>query len=385
MKFIKIALSAISNNEEKQRLQKIVDQIQLTMSVDSFKLGFIGPLTGHYAPLGLEIIRGARLAVMEYNEKINLVKQKVTLVEGNSDSDPEKIPSLVENLVMTEKVLAIVGPVVTTSLTAISPHANKHRIVCFTPTTKEANIPDLSNYIFRNSITDEQQVKALVDYSIDLVGATKFGTLFPQTSAGIELKKTFEEYVLARGGQVLSSIPYLQNATDFADPLKKIKDIPIEVLFVPDYSSKVAQIAPQLAFHDITEIVLMGTNMLHSPDLIKIGGKYVENIIFTDNFFVESDSTQDKEFIERYNQEFGLKPTRYAAQSFDTANMIISLIRQGVRSRESMRENLASLKNFRGVTGVLSLDKRGETQRSIQILTVQNSEFVTKDIQPVSP
>ncbi|MFC1852232.1 ABC transporter substrate-binding protein [candidate division CSSED10-310 bacterium] len=376
IKFAQEALPFTTSEDEKLKVQAYLDRLLIKTSVDRSCLSFIGPLSGEFAPLGREIVRGARLAIAEYNQNISLISRKVHLIEEDSAGDPTRIADVVERLVKTEKTMAIIGPVLSKTVEAIAAETQEYQIVAFTPSTTESSIPALSNYIFRNSITNEQQIKALVDYAMDKKACKRFAIFYPMTRYGDALQKLFIDYVSIRGGRLLVSKSYPHNTNDFSGLLTPYKDIPIEALFIPDYANRVAQIAPQLAFHDIFPGIILGTNMLNSNDLIQLGGKYVENIIFTDDFFLESNSFILKDFIELYHGTFGLIPTRYAAQSFDTTKIILSLLNQGVQTRESLRQKLGELTQFNGVTGVLAIDHTGEVKRTVRILTVHKGLII---------
>ena len=72
-------------------------------------IAYIGPLTGDYANLGLNIVRGAKLALDEYN-KAN-PKCKVTLNENDSQGAPDGgHPASPASWSTTSKVIGVARP-----------------------------------------------------------------------------------------------------------------------------------------------------------------------------------------------------------------------------------------------------------------------------------
>ncbi len=58
--------------------------------------------------------------------------------------------------------------------------------------------------------------------------------------------------------------------------------VDFEALFIPDKASAVGQIAPMLAYNDINNVRLLGTNVWNSKALLERANKFVENAIFVD-------------------------------------------------------------------------------------------------------
>ena len=50
--------------------------------------------------------------------------------------------------------------------------------------------------------------------------------------------------------------------------------IDFEAIFIPDSPGKTGLIVPQLAYFDIKDVYLLGTNLWHSDALIKIADQY---------------------------------------------------------------------------------------------------------------
>ncbi|MBN2382392.1 penicillin-binding protein activator [bacterium] len=376
LEFIELNSAWIDNEEERTKLQDLFGKLTIKVNVNPRKIGFMGPLSGLYAPLGLEIVRGVRLAVDEHNADAAHMSQRIELVEVDTGPESTEIPESIDYLVRSEQIIALIGPVLSRAVEVALERINEYQIVAITPATSEEKLPGLSPYLFRNSITAKQQVEALVDYVMEHNGFRRFGVLFPDTRIGNELNNQFQEYVYQRGGLILGVASYSDDTTDFEAAINKIRGRYLEALFIPDYSTRVAEIAPQLAYHDVTALHIVGTNLLHSQDLIEVGGRYVEHILFTDNFFIETESILERDFIERFQESFGLKPTRYAAQAYDAAVMLLTQIDAGVTNREALRQGLSQISQFRGITGTLSFDEQGEINRQLHILTVDHGSFI---------
>lgn len=376
LELIDVVLSFITNEEMKSTLKEKSKYIEVKLNVEPYTIGFIGPVSGQFAPLGLETVRGARLAIQLHNESLAYTSGEAKLVEFDSLSDSTQIPDLIDRMVIEEKVISIVGPMLLKSIDAALPKLEEYEMVSFTPTSTIRNLPAKSRYVFRNSITNEQQVTSIVRYVMGIRAVSSFVVLYPNTAVGTEFKEAFIDSVQQQNGKIVKSVSYAQNTNDFSVILENLKGLTFDAVFIPDYAFKVAQIAPQLRFHDMNDVLIMGTNMLNSPELITIGGKYVEGVIFTDDFFVDENSLLEKSFSDRYHQAFGLPPTRYAAQTFDIVSLILKQINNGVRTRADLRSALNDVRDYKGITGMLSIQPDGECWRNTHILTVSDGQVV---------
>ena len=75
---------------------------------DGMKIGFVGPLTGDAANLGINIRNGAKLAIDQWND--DNADCQVGLEEYDSQGDETQAPGLAQEAIDNEDVVALVGP-----------------------------------------------------------------------------------------------------------------------------------------------------------------------------------------------------------------------------------------------------------------------------------
>jgi len=74
---------------------------------------------------------------------------------------------------------------------------------------------------------------------------------------------------------------------------------------------------------------------------------------------------------------FGSDPLVQSATSFDTAEILISLLQESQnQSRDKLRAALSQLKNYDGVTGMTSFGPDREVQKQPFLLTVEGDRIV---------
>jgi ABC-type branched-subunit amino acid transport system substrate-binding protein len=136
-------------------------------------------------------------------------------------------------------------------------------------------------------------------------------------------------------------------------------------------------IVPQLAYFDIKDVYLLGTNLWHSDSLIRIAGQYVQGAIMPDGFFAESTSPAVKNFVTRFEETYQEKPDFIEAVVFDSAMIIFHAVsRPHIRYRNEIRDELLNLDNYPGITGITRFDENGEVQKKLHLLRIKGKRFV---------
>jgi ABC-type branched-subunit amino acid transport system substrate-binding protein len=149
----------------------------------------------------------------------------------------------------------------------------------------------------------------------------------------------------------------------------------VDALFIPDYYDVVSVITPFLAYYDIKDIILLGSNGWNSPKLSELGGKYVEGAIIVDGFFSGSSRKETKEFVKRFKEVYGYEPGILEAQAYDAAIMLFSSLGEDPIDRDILRGRLMTM-SIEGASGKISFDSDGEARKELFLLTVKNGEIV---------
>ena len=162
-----------------------------------------------------------------------------------------------------------------------------------------------------------------------------------------------------------------QKEDEGADPI-----VDFDVLFIPDAPKAAALILPQLAYHDIRDIYLAGTNLWHSPQLIEMAKDYAQNALMVDGFFIDSPSPPVRQFVDAYREIYASEPGTIEAFAFDTARLMIGLMTQpDMHFRHTLRDAMLQMYEADGVTGPLAFDQNGEAIKSLSLLRIKGDRF----------
>jgi branched-chain amino acid transport system substrate-binding protein len=144
----------------------------------------------------------------------------------------------------------------------------------------------------------------------------------------------------------------------------------------------VGLLAPQLAFYDVNEVLLLGTDGWNSPWLVELGEHYVEGALFTGGHKLDLRDPDAREMIERYWLTFGEDPQPIAIQAYDAASLVRYGIQSGqARDRSSLRKFLLHLRDQPSAEGPLTTDENGDILQRPLVLTVLDGEIVPFKIE----
>jgi len=363
-------------------------------------VGAVLPLTGKQAALGNRALDGIIAGLGLFDGKRGM---PVTLRIEDYGGDPAAAAQAVERLAAGPAVMAVIGPPEADAAREAARAAQAAQIPLLV--LGPVDLPEGSrDFVFSEHRADQREALTLASYAVKDLGLTRLAILYPDNAYGTAMMNAFRAEAQRLGGKVRRVQPYRTDQTDFSAEIRKLaavkaprppakkkgieaaKPIPpptldFEALYIPDAFPRLRMILPQLAFHDVRGVQLLGTSLWYSPEGIRREADVFEGAILTAPFFAESDKPAVRDFSDTIFGATGREPDYREALAFDTARMVGEALRdRNVRDRSSLRDYLRKIEAFEGVTGWVSVSKTGEMQRKSFILKVEGKTIV--DITP---
>jgi len=375
--------------------QDIVNRLEKMAQVNRRAVGLILPLSGKFAAFGQKALDAALLALDLENEGSDAAVPPMELFIEDSAGEPAGGKKAVEKLVKEDRVMGIIGTMAGDAAEEAARTAQALRVPLVTLTQKEA-ITETGDFVFRNFLTPPMIMKTLVHFAFMNMGMKRFAILYPDDPYGTEMMEAFWDEVEWYGGEVRGVESYEPQATDFSREIRALAGLPekkdghedekpspvvdFDALFIPDTALKARLIAPQLAFHDITTVQLLGSNLWNTPDLLQGETTYLQEAVFVDVFFLDSLSRAVRDFVDRFYFAYGRNPAEIEALAFDTMKILLTLLEDDrIRIREDLRDALLQLKNYPGVTGPTGFDEGGEALKKLFVLSIRGDRIIEVD------
>ena len=138
-----------------------IQEITVSEEVQTLKIGFI--VAGDRAPY----LNGAQLAVDEINELGGIFGTPIELVSLiNIEASLPLSIQTAEDMILTDKVIAIIGPNRSTHAVAIGPIAQRYRVPMITTAASNPDVTKAGDFVFMASVTDAFQGKVLAKFAI---------------------------------------------------------------------------------------------------------------------------------------------------------------------------------------------------------------------------
>ena len=334
------------------------------------------------------------------------------LVVRDSQLNPEITKSLVRELVETERVIAIIGPLARKTSEAAAEEAERLRVPLISLSLTES-IPELGEFIFRNNQSWKQEIQELLEYATSELQACRFLILYAKTREGRQKMRLFWDAAVLKGCKVVAVEGFkdegqksLVNEFDtFTGKIRRLgtedkiilkelkeKEVPIhnfDAVFVAVGSGGVKNLSlifPYSEVYKMRKTTFLGDSGWNDSALPYAPGlRGVKNPLFVDSFFLQSKTPAIQQLLrlhERilYRHQNYIGPTAYTAFAYDTLIILMRLLEdERNQSHRDLRDALINMQMFPGVTGNLRFDEKGKVEREMQLLTLRRGK-----IQPLN-
>jgi branched-chain amino acid transport system substrate-binding protein len=352
----------------------------------AIKIGLNVPITGDIPKVG----EGSKFAAQMWLEDINAAgglevggkKHPVELVIEDNESKAESAVKVNTKLITEDEVLVIVGPQSSKQAVPAGEVANNYKTPMISPWSTNPNTTKDRPYVFRGCFLDPFQGPVIANFIKDEFGFTKAGVLYDVASdypKGLAefFKKAWED--IYGPGSVVAYESFTTKDTDFSAQLTKIRDSGAEFLFTPQYYNEVALIvqqAHQLGWNK----PIVGSDSWGSAETVKLCGKDCYGLFFSTHYAAAGAKGATKEFIDRYQKKHGYVPDDVAALTWDTIRIAQEAIQNCgeltgdlAKDRQCIRDALAKLKEFKGITGNMTFTEDGDPIKCAVIVRISDA------------
>ncbi len=345
-------------------------------------VGEYGSLTGPQATFGQSTHNGIMMAVDSINAAGGVKGRKIKIITEDDQSKPEEAANAVTKLISEDNVVAILGEVSSSNSLAAAPICQADKIPMLTPSSTNPKVTTIGNYIFRTSFTDKDVGENIARYVFQEMHLTRAAILTDvKTDYSTGLTATIEKTFTSLGGQIIAHASYSNGDSDFRSQLTAIKQANPQVIFLPGYYTDVGQIAIQARDLGMKQPFVGGDGWV-SPKLIEIGGKALEGCLYADHYFYADPTPVVRDFVQAYKDRYGAIPDGMAALAYDAAGVMANALGRATKlDGPSIRDALATTKNFAGVTGNITIGPdRNAVGKKMIIEEVRNGQPTLKAI-----
>ena len=343
------------------------------LSLAVIKIGVVFPMTGNLSAVGEAAWNGLRLA---YEEKPTVLGQKVELVLTDNRSEKTEAANAFSRLISKEHVIAIIGAMSSSNTLAGAPIAEENKIPMISPWATNPLVTQNRKFVNRACFIDPFQGAAAAVFAWNELGSRKVAIFMDvEQDYCVGLANFFADKFKKLGGKVYRLF-YKTGDQDFAAQVAAAMQFGADTIYIPGYYTEAALIARQARQMGFTGKLLAGDGV-EFPELVKIGGEAVEGMYFTTHYHPKGAATEaSKKFVKKYREKYGEDPSAAAALAYDAYMIMLKAIEMaGEPDPVKIAENIRKIKNFPGVTGIITIDANGNAIKPVVVDVVKNGKF----------
>ncbi len=348
------------------------------------KIGVIAPLTGDIPKVGESTQNAANMAVDEINNagglEIGGTTYQIAIQIEDNEAKAESAVAAATKLVTQDNVIAIVGPQASKQAVPTGQVANDRETPMISPWSTNPDTTRNRPWVFRVAFLDPFQGPVVASFAEGEFGAQTAAVLYDVASDYPKgLAENFRDAFQAQGGQIVAFETFSTGDTDFSAQLTKIGQANPDVIFTPQYYNEVPLIVQQARELGIN-VPILGSDSWGTPDLLSLCGDACDGLFFSTHYAPDIATEVAQGFITAYEERFGEKPDDVAALTYDAFQLLYEAMRQaGEIDKTAIRDQLASIDRFEGVTGIMSFDEQGDPTKCAVIIQIQNGAFTYYD------
>ena len=340
------------------------------------KIGGLFPMSGPGAYFGAQDKQGIELALEQLN-KSGVAGYKLEIRYEDSACSPLPATQAAKRLLEQYKPQIVIGEECSDATLAVMPVMEQAKVPLLNAGSSSIKITDPGNpWTFRIMPNEVMQGVDIATNAYKRLNARTAVLLYENTNAGIGNAKVFGDTFKSLGGQILADIGFGRDVNDFTAIATRIAGLG-KVDVIPTYTleGQGLRITQALAQAGVTkggggQAIQLGTIWLPFGFEQKAGRAALGYVRI-----VQFDPADKREVVQNFVSSFKAKynqdPTHINAHAFDQILVIADVVKRGGKDAQSIRDVMATTKNFSGVTGSVEFDK---TNQNIKMDTIHYME-----------
>jgi branched-chain amino acid transport system substrate-binding protein len=286
------------------------------------KVGFMLPYTGTYAPLGVAIENGFRLAMADNGGKLG--GREIDIAKVDDESEPAKATDNINRLVTRDKVDVVVGTVHSGVAAAMLRVTKESGVLHIIPNAglAAATGPLCAPNVFRTSFSNWQSGFAMGSVLAGRPAVRKVATLTWRYAAGEEFVKGFKDGYARGGGQIVKELWVPFPNVEFQALLTELAALGPDATYAFFAGAGAAKFLRDYAQAGLKgKIPLVGPGFL-TEGVIEAAGDAAQGIETCLHYADGLGTKRDEAFRAAYAKAFKNAPDVYAVAGYDAGLLL---------------------------------------------------------------
>ena len=344
---------------------------------DTVKIAYVGPMTGDYSAFGIDISRGAELAIVDNPEIKGFA---VELVVEDTQGSPEQGAAVANKLAADPQLVAVAGHTFSGSTEAAIPVYEDAGIAMVSPSTTLVGLPARGPNVYnRVAFSDGDQGRLAAEYIYNVLGIRQVVVVHDGGAYGQGLVEVMSENFEGLGGEVLGMEAITPGEADYSAQLADIATLDPELLYYGGYDADAAVLVTQMAGAGLGDALFFGCDGTYGTNYLDLSGSASEGSYSTYVPIPPSDAFDQfrADYQAAYGDEQG-KLSPFSPHGYDSVSVILHgiwdvAVESGGKlyiPRQALAQSIRSLAGFEGLTGPLTNDGTGNLAAAAPLFMV---------------
>ena len=333
---------------------------------DPIKIGMITTLSGGGAGLGVDVRDAFDLAMKKSGNK------DIQIVTEDDAMKPELAVQIADKMLQSDHVDLMTGIIWSNLAMAVVPNVVAQDVIYLSPNAGPSALAGKNcnkNY-FNVAYQNDNFHEAMGEYADKQY--KKVFILAPNYPAGKDSLTGFKRYYK---GEVSGEIYTKLGQTDYAAEIAQVRASGADAVFFFLPGGMGIAFTKQYAQSGVG-LPLLGPAFSFSQDVLGAIGDAALGVKNSASWSHDLDNEANKEFVEAFKAEYKRLPSVYAAQAWDTANLILSAAaKASVKDKDAFRAALKEA-DFKSVRGKFKFNTNNHPIQDIYVREVVKEDGV---------
>jgi branched-chain amino acid transport system substrate-binding protein len=343
-------------------------------------IAFVGPLTGPYANLGINVRDGMKVAV----EEANAASQKYTFVikQFDTQGSGDQAPGQAAKYIPDAQVLGVVGPTFSGETKAVLPQLQEAKLVMVSASATAVDIPTTvaDQTVFHRVIPDDGvQSTGVNAYVTKVLKAKKVAVIHDGSDYGKGLWEGVLKGLNAAGVNTVYSDQIDPKGTDYSIVVNKVAAAKPDLVFFGGYYPNAGLLKKQLTDKGVTAKFVSGDGSLDQGFITASGVPGGEGALITCPCKLATPSAGGAlgTFATKYKSQISKDPGTYSSEGYDSANILIKGVEAGNNTRAKLLAYVETPQVFEGISKKIEFEANGNVKAgSVWVYQVKAGKLV---------
>jgi len=333
------------------------------VAAEKVVVAITSPQSGPQAAWGTELIRGAELALAEYDPK--KLKFTYELLPMDDTADPKVGITIANKLKVDKDVMAVIGPWNSGVAIPASPIYSEAKLPLFAIASDPKLTRQGFTNIFRTVSTNDFQAIGAEAYLVGELKKKRLAIIHDNTIPGVTMAEMLQDLLKKDGGEAVMVQGVSWGERDWSPVLTTVKQKNPDAIYLGTVFGDAALALKQMKDLGI-KIPALGPDGMYSDDLVKLAGPAAEGACATALGADVNKIPTASKFVNAFKAKYNESPQQYSVFAYEDMHIIIRAIEKvGKKDRAEILKAVRQVTPYDGALGKTVFNDRGDTVNQV--------------------